>query len=662
MGKPKRSGGGFSAATPAPKQVAKSAADHAAKEQQAVALINQGKLQEAEALYRELITAGNNNHIVYGNLAAICGMQDRFDELIEFLRKALELNPNYPDFHNNLGVALKREGDLTAAIASYKSALQLKPNYPEAHNNLGNALKEQGDLAAAIASYKTALQLKPNYPEAHNNLGIVLKEQGDLAAAIASYIAAIQINPNYPDAHNNLGTALKDQGDLPAAIASYNTALKLKPNYPDAHNNLGNALTDQGDLPAAITSYITALQLKPNNPDAHNKLGNALKEQGDLTAAISSYKKALVFRPNHPEAHNNLGTALQEQGNLTAAIASYNKAVELKPNHPEAHLNTSLTMLLGGDYRNGWEKYEWRFKKEKDAPRPHSLPKCNKWNGEALTGEKERLLIVTEQGLGDTLLFMRYAIALRNQGIPLSLCAQPNLHTLIQVSGIDPSPLTPQQGDQITDGLWIPLLSVPRYLEVSPDKPIITEPYIKTTNELSVKWKGILSAAERPIIGINWQGNPQTEKAGLRGRSLQLEAFAPITSGSQTSLLSLQKGFGSEQLETCSFKDRFVSCQEQINNTWDFLETAAIIANCDLVITSDTSVAHLAGGMGKTTWLLLHKVPEWRWGLEGDTSFWYPSMRLFRQSERGNWDQVMERVAEELQKQFGGASANSQPI
>jgi tetratricopeptide (TPR) repeat protein len=696
VGKPKRSGGGFSAATPAPKQVAKSAADHAAKEQQAVALINQGKLQEAEALYRELIAAGTNNHIVYGNLAAICGMQGRFDELINHLKKALELNPNYPDFHNNLGVALKREGDLTAAIASYKSALQLKPNYPEAHNNLGNALKEQGDLAAAIASYKTALQLKPNYPEAHNNLGIVLKEQGDLTAAIASYIAAIQLNPNYPDAYNNLGTALKDQGDLPAAIASYNTALKLKPNYPDAHNNLGNALTDQGDLPAAITSYITALQLKPNNPDAHNNLGNALKEQGDLTAAITSYKKALEFKPNHPDAHNNLGTALQEQGdldaaiasykkalefkpnhpeahnnlgtalqqqgNLTAAIASYNKAVELKPNHPEAHLNTSLTMLLGGDYRNGWEKYEWRFKKEKDAPRPHSLPKCNKWNGEALTGEKERLLIVTEQGLGDTLLFMRYAIALRNQGIPLSLCAQPNLHTLIQVSGIDPSPLTPQQGDQITDGPWIPLLSVPRYLEVSPDKPIITEPYIKTTNELVVKWKDILSAAERPIIGINWQGNPQTEKTRLRGRSLQLEAFAPITSCSQTSLLSLQKGFGSEQLKTCSFKDRFVSCQDQINDTWDFLETTAIIANCDLVITSDTSVAHLAGGMGKTTWLLLHKVPEWRWGLEGNTSFWYPSMRLFRQSERGNWDEVMERVAAELQKQFGGASANSQPI
>jgi hypothetical protein len=211
----------------------------------------------------------------------------------------------------------------------------------------------------------------------------------------------------------------------------------------------------------------------------------------------------------------------------------------------------------------------------------------------------------------------------------------------------------------------MPLLSVPRHLEVSPDNPIITEPYIKANDELIAKWESILSVEQRPIIGINWQGNPKTEKTGLRGRSFALEAFFPITDSSQMSLLSLQKGFGSEQLETCSFKEHFVSCQDQINETWAFLDTAAIIANCDLVITSDTSVAHLAGGMGKTTWLLLHKVPDWRWGLEGDTTFWYPSMRLFRQKERGNWDEVMQRVAEELQKQFRGnleATLTADPV
>ena len=180
--------------------------------------------------------------------------------------------------------------------------------------------------------------------------------------------------------------------------------------------------------------------------------------------------------------------------------------------------------------------------------------------------------------------------------------------------------------------------------------------YIHTSKEPTVKWKKILADEQRPIIGINWQGNPSQERTNSAGRSLSLKTFAPLANKSKTTLLSLQKGFGSEQLETCSFKDRFVSCQDQINETWDFLETAAIIANCDLIITSDTSVAHLAGGMGKTTWLLLKKVPDWRWGLDGETTFWYPSMRLFRQKERGNWDEVMQRVAEALQQDLGGGS------
>ena len=596
MRKHKRSGHGFSASQPKAAithQVANSPAEQAEKEKQAIALIKQEKLQEAESIYRELIAAGTKNHIVYGNLAAICGMQGELDELIALLRKALQLNPTYPDAHNNLGIALQKKGELTAAIASYNTAIKLKPNYPDAHNNLGNILQEQGDLTAAIASYTTALQLNPNHPDAYYNLGNALKGQGDLTAAIASYNAALQLNPNYPDVYYNLGDALQEQGDLTSAIGSYNTALQLNPNYLDAYNNLG--------------------------------------------------------------------LALQEQGDLSAAIASFNRALQLNPNKPEIHWNYSLTMLLGGDYKNGWEKYEWRTTKDKDPSMPHAMPQCSYWNGEPALDKTSQLLLVTEQGLGDTLHFMRYANALRKQGALVSICAQPILHTLIQASGIDQSPLTPQQANQVSEGQWIQLLSVPKYLQVSPDNPVISEPYIKTTDELLSKWSSTLEAEQRPIIGINWQGNPKTEKTGLRGRSIALEVFAPITGGRQVSLLSLQKGFGSEQLKSCSFKESFVNCQDQINDTWDFLETAAIIANCDLVITSDTSVAHLAGGMGKATWLLLHKVPDWRWGLAGETTFWYPSMRLFRQTESGNWNEVMERVVEELLKHFGSNPEATQP-
>ena len=236
-------------------------------------------------------------------------------------------------------------------------------------------------------------------------------------------------------------------------------------------------------------------------------------------------------------------------------------------------------------------------------------------------------------------------------------CVLLKLHSLIRESGIDPSPLTPEQANQVKDGYWMPLLSVPRYLSISRDNPISIDPYIKTSCELTEKWSYMLKDDQKPIVGINWQGNQKIEKRGLRGRSLQLETFAPITAISQISLLSLQKGFGSDQLSTCFFKDRFVGCQDQINETWNFLETAAIVANCDLVITSDTAVAHLAGGMGKATWLLLHKSSDWRWGLEGDTTFWYPSIRLFRQKVRGDWNEVMQRVTEALREHFGSSSA-----
>ena len=527
MGKTKRSGIGFSAAKPAatPKQQdTKGFAGHTAKEQQAVALINQGNLQEAEAIYRKLLRECADNATYQDNLATILGMQGKHEEAVPLLRKAVKSRP------------------LSA----------------EAHTRLGMSLQHSGDLSKATEHYNKAISINPSNCRANNNLGIILKGCGQLDTAITHYIAAINAKNDYHEAHNNLGIALLEKGEISAAYSAFKACLAIKSDY---------------------------------------------------ALAIS---------------------------------------------------HAAMIELLNGNYTEGWIGYEKRFRCPSAQNILIAQPKCATAERVHLESKQE-LLLISEQGLGDTLQFMRYATALRNQGLSVSVCAQPKLHTLIQTSGIDPSPLIPQQANEVSEGQWIPLLSVPRHLGVSPENPIITEPYIKTTDELIDKWKGILSPKQRPIVGINWQGNPTHEKTDSFGRSLLLETFAAIATNTNATLLSLQKGFGSEQLDTCSFKDSFVSCQDQVNETWDFLETAAIIANCDLVITSDTSVAHLAGGMGKNTWLLLKKVPEWRWGLEGDTTFWYPSMRLFRQKERGNWDEVMERVAEALQEHFGNGSVPTQP-
>ena len=315
-------------------------------------------------------------------------------------------------------------------------------------------------------------------------------------------------------------------------------------------------------------------------------------------------------------------------------------------------------MLLGGDYKNGWEKYEWRAKKQDEPATPHAHPKCSQWNEEIALHQINQLLIVTEQGVGDTLQFMRYADALRQQVAKVSFCAEPKLHALIRTSGIDPSPLTPQQGNQVTTGQWIPLLSVPRLLGVSPRNPITTEPYIKSTDQLNNKWRDILQECSMPTIGINWRGN--RNDTSKQSRNIPIHSFRKIVEAYTGNFVCLQRGVQPMEIEQVTLNSKIEQQQLDIlriadsEQPEDLLEYAAIITNCDLVITTASTVAHLAAGIGIPTWVLLPKVPDWRWGLEGDSTFWYPTMRLFRQRSRGDWDDVMERVGEALKEHFEG--------
>ncbi len=519
------------------------------KEKQALELINQGKFEEAEKIYRELISKGTKSHSVYNHLGIISGLKGNNIEKIQLLQKALELQPK-----------------------DYRSL-----------NNLGNALNIQGDYNKAIEVYRKALNLKPNYSQALVGLGNTYEAKGNRDSAIISYEKALKINPNYAEALNNLGAAIYQKGDIHIAIESYKKALKLKPNFPEALNNLGVALY----------------------------------EIGDLKIAIEVLKKALM----------------------------------LKPMYSEARFNLSRVELLIGDYKNGWNNYESRWKKINPTQLHSKKPDLPKWNGEILQ-PKEKLLIIGEQGLGDTIQFMRYVPFLRNQNIDVSFCAEETLHSLIKASNIDKNPLTPKEVNNISEGKWIELLSLPKYIGISTENPIVNNPYISVPKLLIRKWNDILAPEKKPIIGINWQGNPNTEKNELRGRSFPLESFSNIAKSKKFNFLSLQKGAGSEQLNNCSFINNFVNCQKTINDIWDFTENAAIIANCDLIITCDTSLAHLAGAIGAKVWLLLKDVPEWRWGIQNKTTFWYPSMRLFRQKETNNWNEVMDRLLLELKNSY----------
>ena len=644
--------------------------------------MQQGNYDGAELIYKRLIEKRTKKYVVYSNLAVIYCMKNRIDEMIMLLKEALRLNSNYPEGLANLGLALQKQADLPGAIKLYKKASAIKLDFLNVLLRLGNVLKEQGELQVAIDYYKQALAIDPKslvvlgslgnalteqgelqvaidyYKQALaidprslvvlNNLGNALKEQGELQAAIDYYKQALAIDPRSLVVLNNLGNALKEQGELQAAIDYYKQALAINPKHLLSLINLGSTLRKHGELQAAIDYYKQALAINPKSLAVLNNLGNALKEQGELQAAIDCYKKVLAMDSNYIPVLNSLGNALLESGELQEAITLYRKAIFLKEDYWDAHYNLSLSLLLSGDYENGYREYEYRLDEQSKL---NAYPQLKRWDGcNNLSGNK--LLLVYEGGFGDTLHFMRYIPYLIKRGMSVAFYAQTKLHGLIQASGITKEIYSPEEIYQYTREEWLPLLSLPKCLNVRPDNPLVTEPYIKAPQENISFWKQKLSSENRPIISICWQGSHKSERTSLRGRSFPLKTFAPIIETIDASFLSLQKGFGSEQLTDCRFLDRLVGCQEEINQTWDFVENAAIMMNCDLIITVDTAVAHLAAGLGQPTWLLLHKVPDWRWGMEGDTTFWYPSMRLFRQRERGNWSEVMDRVASALQIVF----------
>ena len=588
---------------------------HTSNEQlihQALKFHSQGNISEAAKYYQYCIDKGFKDHRVF----------------------------------SHYGVLLKNLGNLKDAELSYRKAIEIKPDYAEAHSNLGNTLKDLGKLKEAELYQRKAIELNPNFANAHYNLGSILIDLGKLKEAELYTRKAIEFNPNFADAYYNLGIILKNLDKLKEAELYYLKAIELNPAFLKAYYNLGNILRDLDKSHEAEIYYRKAIELNPNFAEAYNNLGIILKDLDKLKEAELSIRKAIELNPNFAEAHYNLGNTLKDLGLIKEAELSTRKAIELNPNLAEAGYNLSLIELLKGNYQSGLEKYEFRFKIKTPAI-PHGKTKLKRIDTKKLTKE-QKLLILSEQGLGDTLQYMRYIPYLRENGFDVSFSAQKKLHSLIQSSGIDQNPLTPEEANIVSRGKWIPLLSLPRYLKVSTENPVISKPYIFSTNELINKWKQLLIKEKRPIIGINWQGSLEMEKRDYQGRSIPLELFSTLFKHNEIRMLSLQKGFGSEQLDHCSFKNKFVDCQSQINLTWDFLENAAIIQNCDLIITCDTSIAHLAGGMGKKVWLLLRNIPFWTWGLKGDSTFWYPSMRLFRQKERHNWQEVMERASSEL--------------
>ena len=610
--------------------------------QNAIALHQRGQLGQAQAIYKKLLDGDSKNADALHLLGVISYQTGNHQAAVELISLAIKVKPNFSSYYSNLGIALKELKQFDAAVANYDNAIALNPNYAEAYSNRGNALKELKKLEDALASYEKAIFLKPDYADAYCNRGIVLKELNQLDDSLTSYDKAIEIKPDFAEAYSNRGVALQELRQLEAALASYEKAISLKPNYSEAYFNQGNALKELKQFTAAVISYNQAIFLNPDDAEAYTNRGVALQELKQFEAAVSSYDMAISLKPGDADAYTNRGVALQELKQLEAAIASYDMAISLKPDNVDAYWNKSLLLLLIGEYLEGLKLYERRWD-QKDIIKFKRNFTQPLWLGEDLLLNKV-ILIHAEQGLGDTLHFCRYVKMVADLGAKVVLEVQkPLLRLLKHLPGV--STLI-ANGDPLPEfDFQCPLLSLPLAFKTELKTIPATRSYLQAEPQRVAQWKSRLQS-DRLKIGIGWQGS-QGSKIDI-GRSFELKLFENIAALPNVQLISLQKGYGSEQLKSMPQGMRVTDLGDELDADGAFLDSAAVMMNLDLVITSDTALAHLAGALGVRTWVVLKYVPDWRWMLERDDSPWYPSIKLYRQEKMDDWAEVFARIQMDL--------------
>ena len=519
--------------------------------------------------------------------------------------------------------------DYPDALACYRRAIALAPETPELHFNLGNTFLELQNWDEAVVCFQRTLSLSPGFTDAHVNLGIAHYELKSIDSAIASYRKASELAPGRADILYNLGLACQETGRSGEAIACYRRALEARPDFVEAHHNLGHALQEAGELDAAADAYGHALAHRPDYADAHYNLGRLRHLQHRLPEAVESYGEALRHRPDHHQACNNTGKACQDQGRIDAAIAWYRRALSLKPDYAEARFNLATAQLLNGEFVEGWQNYEARWARS-DWRRfyPRRLPQPA-WDGGPLDGKT--ILVHSEQGLGDMLQFARYLPMVKARGGRVVFETRAALIELFRGWACldDVVPITPPEAElKIEFDVYAPLLSLPRLFGTVLDSIPLRVPYVAADPGRVSAWAPRIQGDDLRV-GLVWAGTATDPR-----RATPLAWFAPWSAIPGVRMFGLQKGPAADLLER-EGPPPGMTIDNLGPEFGDFADTAAAIAHLDLVVSIDTSVAHLAGAMGKPVYLLLPHVPDWRWLLDRTTSPWYPTMRLMRQESPG---------------------------
>jgi tetratricopeptide (TPR) repeat protein len=540
-------------------------------------------------------------------------------------------------------VAAHQQGRLREAEKLYARVLKAVPNNFDALNLLGTVKAQQGHIGEAHRLFNAAVKANPAAPQGWSNLGQALHALKRGGEALECLNKAAALAPNDGDILYQHANVLLSLDRAAEALAEFQTVLAHVPNHVEARINCGLAQAALGFPGQALADFDTALMLAPGHPAASYNRGVALIKLGRYQEAVSASDAAIAAAPGHVNARLNRGKALAQLNRYDDAISSYVDVLAIKKDHADAHFNQALALLTLGQYQRGFAAYEWRWRRT-GMPVQKSRGKPL-WLGEYPLARKT-VLLHAEQGLGDTIQFARYVPLLAASGAKVMLEVQPELKVLM--SRLDGAGTVIAHGEapglqNLAFDVHCPLGSLPLALKTEPATVPAPIPYLSASGAHLAKWSAQIGALPRPRIAIAWSGNVSHDND--RNRSIAFARLTPLLAKSPASFISIQRDVRDEDGAALAAEKRITAIGAELE---DFSDTAAVLALCDLVISVDTAAAHLAGAMGRPVWVLLPFAPDWRWTLNGETTPWYPSARLFRQTALEDWDGVIARVSAEL--------------
>ena len=570
----------------------------------------QNKLNQAIKLHQ-------NNQI---NLA-----KPIYEEILSFY-------PNNSRTLRLLGIALYQSQQFLDSLELLDKAILINPEFMDAHYNRGVVLRDMKRFEEALESFDKAILINPKFMDAHSNRGVVLRDMKRYDEALESYDRAILINPELASSYYNRGNTLRDMKRFEEALESFDKAILINPEFMDAHSNRGVVLGDMKRYDEALESFDKAILIYSEFVDAYSNRGVVLRDMKRYNEALESYDRAILINPEYVDAHSNRGNALKDTKRYEEALESYDRAILINPEFADAKHNKSFILLEKGELYEGFKLYEYRWARQK-IPRVFNQPL---WlGGKSIEGKT--ILIHSEQGLGDTIQFCRYLEMVSALGAKVIFEVEPVLFPLLkQLNGVDEFI---QKGESLPEfDYHCPLLSLPLAFKTSLETIPCHNTYLKADIDKRKIWEKRLGNDSTSKIGLVWSGSLGHKND--HNRSISLEKLLPYLP-ERYQYICLQKELRDsdrQALETSSIK--FFG--EQLN---DFSDTAALCDLMDMVISVDTSIAHLSGALGKPTTVLLPFISDWRWLLDRDDSPWYPSMHLLRQEKDSDWDSCLSQLS-----------------